>query len=144
MEYACVYGISNGIPDVTPGVQRSLLDEDLTIHLFNGKESQVFWFLIYRLPPTRRPKGWQFGDAEATSICDKLASKQLDETLSFGDIWSRCSVYKLTPLEEGMFLRCHFGRLLCIGDAIRKVIDPRNSTPPLCFLIADSNRWLRI
>lgn len=128
MEYACVYGISKEIPDVTPGVQRSLLDDDLTIHLINGEGSQVFWFLIYRLPPDRRPEGWQFGDAEAMRICEKLASKQLDETLSFGDIWSRCSVYKLTPLEEGMFLRCHFGRLLCIGDAIRKVIDLQNST----------------
>lgn len=109
------------IPRVTPGVQRSLLDENLTIHLINGKGSKVFWFLIYRLPPNQRSETWQFRDTEAISMCERLTSKKIDETLSFGDIWSRCSVYKLTPLEEGMFLRCHFGRLLCIGDAIRKV-----------------------
>lgn len=67
------------------------------------------------------------------SICEKLAFRQLDETLTFGDLWSRCSIYKLTPLEEGMFLRCHFGRLLCIGDAIRKVIDLQDSILPLPY-----------
>lgn len=130
------------VPEVTPGIQRSLLDKNLTIHLFNGKGSKVFWFLIYRLPTKQRSDAWKFGDTEAIRICDELRSKKIDESLSFGDVWSRCSVYKLTPLEEGMFLRCHFGRLVCIGDAIRKVCYPQNDAVPASLLIRD--RWLRI
>lgn len=120
-KYACIYGISLDVPQVAEGVQRSLLDEGLTIHLINGKGSKVFWFLIYEVSRYHGSKEPSFQSSKAREICDDLRSKKVDENVLFGDIWSRCSVYKLTPLDEGMFKRYHYGRMLCIGDAIRKV-----------------------
>ncbi|KOS19953.1 6-hydroxynicotinate 3-monooxygenase [Escovopsis weberi] len=121
LQYACVYGISHGVPFVEAGVQQSLLDSDLTIHLFVGTESKVFWFLIVRIPDERWAQSRRFSSDEARQLCEGYASKSLGPDLVFGDLWSRQTIFKMTPLEEGVFNYWNHGRLVCMGDAIRKM-----------------------
>ncbi|RYP42596.1 hypothetical protein DL767_000120 [Monosporascus sp. MG133] len=122
INYACIYGISSGVPGVEDGVQMSLLDYDLTIHAFNGKRRKVFWFVIVKTKKhysyTDRP---HFDTHDARKICESLKSKKLDSTVTFGDMWANCDIFTITPLEEGYFKTWHFGRLVCMGDAVRKL-----------------------
>lgn len=120
VDYACVYGISSGVSSVEDGVQLSLLDHGLTIHVFNGKKGKVFWFVIIDRP--------RYGTQDARKICDSLKSKKLDSSVTFGDFWDNCDVFTMTPLEEGCFKTWHQGRLVCMGDAVRKVSVPISSS----------------
>ncbi|KAM4066344.1 FAD binding domain-containing protein [Hirsutella rhossiliensis] len=121
IEYACVYGISSGVPGVQDGVQLSLLDHGVTIHVFSGRNTKVFWFVILKIERYcygDRPK---FDTQDAREICESLKTKKIDSTLTFGDVWISCDIFAMTPLEEGYFKTWHFGRLMCIGDAVRKM-----------------------
>ncbi|POR31659.1 FAD-dependent monooxygenase [Tolypocladium paradoxum] len=122
IDYACVYGISSGVPGVEDGLQLSLLDHGLTIHVFNGKNRKVFWFVITktnkRYSYTDRP---HFDTQDAREICESLKSKKLDSALTFGDVWENRDIFTITPLEEGWFKTWHSGRLVCMGDAVRKL-----------------------
>nr|BAM84049.1 FAD-dependent monooxygenase [Tolypocladium album] len=122
VEYACVYGISSGVRGVTDGVQLSLLDHGVTIHVFNGKAGKVFWFVIIKIDKrysyTDMPR---FSTQDAREICESLKSKLLDTSVSFGDLWAKCDIFMMTPLEEGHFQTWHRGRLVCVGDAVRKL-----------------------
>jgi len=122
IDYACVFGISSGVSGVHDGLQLSLLDYDLTIHVFNGKAGKVFWFVIIKTTKqyayADRP---QFDREDGRKICEGLTSKKLDAALTFGDLWSKCDIFTITPLEEGWLSTWHFGRLVCMGDAVHKV-----------------------
>ncbi|KAL7626884.1 hypothetical protein AAE478_003658 [Parahypoxylon ruwenzoriense] len=120
-EYSCIYGISMNVPHIEPGVQLSLLDDGLSIHLFPGKQSKAFWFIIIKTMQSQCDEKQWHTSYTARWICEGLQSKKLDDNLIFEDVWSRCEIFKMTPLEEGMFKRWHCGRLVCIGDAIRKM-----------------------
>ncbi|ODA80717.1 hypothetical protein RJ55_03676 [Drechmeria coniospora] len=122
VEYACIYGISTRVPGVKDGVQLSLISRGVTIHIFNGTNCKVFWFVIVRLEKndvgSDRPR---YDDMHARKICDSLQREKVDADLTFGDVWVNCDIFKMTPLEEGLYERWHFGRLFCIGDAVHKL-----------------------
>lgn len=102
-------------------MQLSLLDDGLSIHVFTGKQSKLFWFIIVKTTKYGcAEKQWYASDT-ARRICEGLHSKKLHDNLTFEDVWSRCTIFKMTPLEEGVFRLWHRARLVCIGDAIRKV-----------------------
>jgi FAD dependent monooxygenase len=100
----------------------SLLDYNLTIHVFNGKDRKVFWFVIVKTEKRYYyPDKPHFNTRDARRICEGLTSKKINETMTFGNMWANCDIFTMTPLEEGYFKTWQYGRLVCIGDAVRKV-----------------------
>ncbi|TWU71191.1 hypothetical protein ED733_001984 [Metarhizium rileyi] len=126
-EYSCIYGISRNVPHMQLGVQLSRLDDGVSMHIFTGKQDKCFWFVIVKTPPPQQHETPSCGEAQSSAdstarqICDGLRPKSISDALTFGDVWSRCTIYKMTPLQEGVFQQWHSGRLVCIGDAIRKM-----------------------
>ncbi|KAH8897623.1 FAD dependent monooxygenase [Thozetella sp. PMI_491] len=120
-DYSCIYGISMDVPNVELGVQLSLLDCGLSLHVFTGKKGKLFWFLIFRNPQDGSLCNENRSDDSARRICERLQSRKLSDDLTWEEIWSRCTIYKMTPLEEGVFRQWNYGRLVCIGDAVRKM-----------------------
>ncbi|RDA85088.1 hypothetical protein CP532_3105 [Ophiocordyceps camponoti-leonardi (nom. inval.)] len=122
IDYACVFGISTDVKGVTTGLQLSLLDHGLTIHVFNGKDSKAFWFVVIK---TKRRYAYEerphYTPEDARKTCESIASKRIDTDLTFGHLWERCQVSTMTPLEEGCFDTWYGGRMVCVGDAVRKV-----------------------
>ncbi|KAK7955214.1 hypothetical protein PG988_015908 [Apiospora saccharicola] len=117
VQYSCIYGMSM-VPGLQGGLQTSLLDYRVTIHFFQGKQGKFFWFVVVK----NEGSGPHDFSAEAGHrICESLRGKKLSSTLTFGDIWCRRTMCIMTPLEEGFFTRWSSGRLMCIGDAVRKV-----------------------
>ncbi|KID66315.1 FAD dependent monooxygenase, partial [Metarhizium hybridum] len=120
-EYSCIYGLSRNVPHMKLGEQLSLLDDGVSIHVFTGKQSKFFWFAMVKTPQAGYAGKGACSDHAARQICDGMRSKKLSNVLTFGDVWSRCTIYKMTPLEEGVFKQWNHGRMLCIGDAVRKM-----------------------
>nr|BBD84643.1 putative monooxygenase [Cordana terrestris] len=122
LEYACIYGISSQVPEIEAGVWYNLLDKQLTLHFIGVAGGRVFWFLIVKPEKEHWHADRQYlTEDETRRICERLGSKRLSPTLTFGDIWSRCDIFKMTPLEEGWFKTWHFHRLVIMGDAVRKM-----------------------
>lgn len=46
----------------------------------------------------------------------------MKEKVKFADLWASRLSYRLVPLEEGWVEHWSWGRFVCIGDAIHKVI----------------------
>nr|J7FK10.1 RecName: Full=FAD-dependent monooxygenase idtM; AltName: Full=Indole-diterpene biosynthesis cluster protein M [Claviceps paspali]AFO85424.1 FAD dependent monooxygenase [Claviceps paspali] len=120
-DYACVYGISVNVPHADTGVQLSSLSDGVSIHLFAGKGSKFFWFIMVRTSRDEFLELKKDSAHMARRTCEGLGSKRLSDAVYFRDVWSRCTVYQMTPLEEGVFRQWNRGRLVCIGDAIRKM-----------------------
>ncbi|KAK8925528.1 FAD-dependent monooxygenase ltmM [Metarhizium anisopliae] len=120
-EYSCIYGLSRDVPHMKLGEQLSRLDDGVSIHVFTGKQSKFFWFAMVKTPQAGYAGKGACSDHAARQICDGMRSKKLSNVLTFGDVWSRCTIYKMTPLEEGVFKQWNHGRMLCIGDAVRKM-----------------------
>ncbi|KAG6061916.1 hypothetical protein E4U16_002006 [Claviceps sp. LM84 group G4] len=120
-EYACIYGTSSNVPHTELGVQLSCLSDGTSIHLFTGKQAKFFWFIIVKTSSDELLEIRKDASSSARRICERLGTKMLSDELSFRDVWSRCIIYKMTPLEEGVFKHWNRGRLVCIGDAIRKM-----------------------
>lgn len=125
IEYACMYGISDNVPGSTAGLWSSYLDKEQTIAYIGAKGGRVYWFLIIK------PEAGQwnsnrkyFTTEESRAFCERLQTLQLAPSLTWGDIWSRCHVFKMTPLQEGWFRMWQFQRIVIMGDAIRKVSQP--------------------
>ena len=120
IEYACIYGISSGVDKMETGAQLSLWDQGLAIQAFSGKNAKVYWFIVVKKVLHYRDRSY-CNTSTARQICESSQSKKLSSALTFGEIWSRCGVFAMTPLEEGLFEMRHFDRLVCIGDAASKV-----------------------
>nr|AGN73056.1 FAD dependent monooxygenase [Epichloe funkii] len=120
-DYSCIYGISLNVPQIILGIQLNCLDDGVSIHLFTGKQSKLFWFVIIKTPQASFAKVEIDNTHTARCICEGLRTKKVSDTLCFEDVWSRCTIFKMTPLEEGVFKHWNYGRLACIGDAIRKM-----------------------
>jgi FAD dependent monooxygenase len=120
-EYACIYGMSFDVPNTQLGVQLSRLDDGVSIHTFTGKQSKLFWFIIIKTDQGNCADKVRYSTQTARDVCDRLRSKALTDNLTFGDVWSGCTIFKMTPLQEGVFKHWNYGRLVCIGDAVRKV-----------------------
>ncbi|KAK7706984.1 hypothetical protein SLS64_007192 [Diaporthe eres] len=119
LEYACIYGISKQVPNIEAGVWYNLLDKQITIHLIGVKAGKVFWFLIVKQEAKLRHG--RLTTEDARRICENLQSRRISPTLTFGDLWKGCYIFKMTPLEEGWFSLWHAGRLVITGDAVRKM-----------------------
>ncbi|KAJ0366432.1 hypothetical protein COL26b_011655 [Colletotrichum chrysophilum] len=86
--------------------------------------NRTYWFLFEGVGETKRGKDIPRYSKEDT---EKLAlahmSDRLYEEVTFGDIYKNKIMATLVPLEEYVFEKWHYKRIVCIGDASHK-IDP--------------------
>ncbi|KAL5044355.1 hypothetical protein BDW71DRAFT_199042 [Aspergillus fruticulosus] len=122
VDYACVFGISDSIPDLLPGEQVASLHEGRSFLTFPGKDGRVFWFFLRKLdrqyPYSSAPR-WSSADIEKTA--ELFAADHIWNGVQFGDLWKRRQVVGITNLEEGVFSTWHCGRVVCIGDSMHKM-----------------------
>lgn len=122
MEYACIFGISDGIAELTPGRQVMRFGNGWTLAVIPSRQGQVFWFIVQKLD-----REYQYGSAprfapeDAAEQCSKLARLPIHGDVRFDDLWQRRKAVNMAALEENVFQTWSCGRLVCIGDSIHKV-----------------------
>ncbi|KAL4931768.1 FAD-dependent monooxygenase spyC [Aspergillus undulatus] len=122
VDYACVFGISDSVPDLQPGEQVASLNEGRSFLTFPGQDGRVFWFLLMKLERqysySAAPR-WSPIDIEKTA--KRFANDKIWNGIQFGDLWQRRQVVGITNLEENVFRTWHHGRIVCIGDSMHKM-----------------------
>ncbi|KAL4875197.1 FAD/NAD(P)-binding domain-containing protein [Aspergillus karnatakaensis] len=123
-EYACIYGISSAVPGLETGEHVASLNDRRSFLTFPGNEGRTFWFLIWKLD---RKYIYADGDmprfvaADTEGVAEKHADDIIWGKVTFRDLWDRRVRYNMAVLEENVFSRWHYKRILCIGDSIHKM-----------------------
>ncbi|KAL4918466.1 hypothetical protein BDW62DRAFT_200844 [Aspergillus aurantiobrunneus] len=122
IEYACVFGISAGVPGLDVGEQITSLNDHRSYLVFPGKNGRIFWFLLRRLDQVYTyPDGPRYSTEDAERTCAKHANDHIWKGVRFADIWEKREVFSMTNLEEHVFQTWHYGRVVCIGDSMHKM-----------------------
>jgi hypothetical protein len=122
-EYSCVFGISHGKSGLKPGEQVMRVFDGKTLVVIPSKEDVIFWFLARKLDRKYRYRvAPRFTLEDAAAACSEIANVNLGNGIIFGEIWEMRETYNMVVLEENLLQMWYFGRVLCIGDSIHKVL----------------------
>ncbi|KAJ0355425.1 hypothetical protein COL154_011356 [Colletotrichum chrysophilum] len=120
----CIFGISKRPANLPAGRQITAYNDGWSYLIVDAPGNRTYWFLFEGVGETKRGKDIPRYSKEDT---EKLAlahmSDRLYEEVTFGDIYKNKIMATLVPLEEYVFEKWHYKRIVCIGDASHK-IDP--------------------
>ncbi|KAL3454927.1 FAD/NAD(P)-binding domain-containing protein [Aspergillus heterothallicus] len=123
-EYACIFGISSGVPGLKASEHVASLNDKRSFLTFPGNQGRTFWFLIWKLDRKYiyadgdMPR---FTESDARSTAARYADDIVWDEVTFGDLWDRRIRHNTTILEENVFDTWHYRRMICIGDSIHKM-----------------------
>lgn len=121
-KYACVFGISSSVPNLSAGKQITCYNNSWSILSVIGKNDRVYWFLFRKLTHE-----YQYGSAprystsDAVERCALLEQEPFWGETRFGDLWARRETFNMTVLEEYVLEQWYWGNIVCIGDSVHKV-----------------------
>jgi 2-polyprenyl-6-methoxyphenol hydroxylase-like FAD-dependent oxidoreductase len=86
--------------------------------------NRTYWFLFDSLPKTLYGRDIpKYSKEDEAELVKKHFNDHITETATFGHIYEDRIMSTLVPLEEYVFERWHFERIITIGDAAHKVCD---------------------
>jgi hypothetical protein len=104
------------------GIFNQVVGRDLSFLHTNDKSGRIFWFIFEKMDKVYQYSNLpRFSDDDSVALAQRSMPVQMNDKITFGDIWENRLAYKLVPLEEALFRHWTWGRLVCIGDSIHKV-----------------------
>lgn len=92
---------------------------------------RVYWFLFHELGETKHGEDIpRFSKEDESLLAAQHRNDNITETVTFGDLYDNRIKSTLVPLEEHVFRRWHFQRILIIGDAATKVLQMSSQHKP--------------
>ncbi|KAL4997968.1 hypothetical protein BDV10DRAFT_80596 [Aspergillus recurvatus] len=120
-EYSCVFGISSAIPGLRSGEHGNVLGDGLNFLTFHGG-NQVYWFVVSKMDQKYiYPEVPRFGAKDAEELCSRFAAVRLADGVCVRNLWESRKVASMTAMEEGLFETWSAGRVVLLGDAVRKM-----------------------
>ncbi|UQC81979.1 FAD binding domain-containing protein [Colletotrichum lupini] len=120
----CIFGISKRPSNLPIHNQQMVLNEGRSYLIISAPGNRTYWFLFSGVGDTKYGKDIPKYSKEDT---EKLALEHWEdlvfENVTFGDVYKNKIMATLVPLEEYVFEKWHYQRIVCIGDASHK-IDP--------------------
>ncbi|KAK1710565.1 hypothetical protein CaCOL14_004516 [Colletotrichum acutatum] len=120
----CIFGISKRPSNLPIHNQQMVFNEGRSYLIISAPGNRTYWFLFSGVGDTKYGKDIPRYSKEDT---EKLALEHWEdlvfENVTFGDIYKNKIMATLVPLEEYVFEKWHYQRIVCIGDASHK-IDP--------------------
>jgi hypothetical protein len=120
--YACIFGISSEVSELKTGHLHLSVYDGISFIIAPGIQGRLSWFVVLKLDKTY-PYGCapRFSPADAAALCQQWKDMYVWRDVCFAQIWQRREIYSMTSLEENLFQKWHCGRIVCIGDSMRKV-----------------------
>ncbi|KAF2020082.1 FAD-binding domain-containing protein [Aaosphaeria arxii CBS 175.79] len=121
VDYGCIFGISNPCQGIEPGASNSVFKKHASYIVNGGAEGRVYWFYFFKL--AKRAYGEDIPSYTKEDEKKILAARENDNitpTLKFKDILDNKITSVLVPLQEYVFKRWYFKRIITIGDAAHK------------------------
>ncbi|KAL3418739.1 FAD binding domain-containing protein [Phlyctema vagabunda] len=120
----CIFGISKRPARYKHGEQQMVHYKGWTYLVLAAPGDRTYWFLFDGLPETTYGKNSaKYTKDDEATLAKAHFKDQITETTTFGDIYEKKIMSTLVPLEEHVFKRWHFDRIITIGDSAHK-IDP--------------------
>ncbi len=88
-----------------------------------GPGDRVYWFLFANIGPTRRGKDIpRYTKEDEAAMVEDYRNDPIHENGAvFGDLYDARLVSVLVPLQEHVFPKWYYRRIITIGDAAHKV-----------------------
>jgi FAD dependent monooxygenase len=121
-EYSCVFGISTTIPGLRSREHDLVYGDGYAILSFHNRQS-VYWFVIHRMD---RVYAYQdvprFTAEDAKDMCmRKYGNVRIAEGVHVRHLWEYKKVASMIAMEQGICETWGSGRIVLVGDAVRKV-----------------------
>lgn len=119
----CIFGISKQPANYPAGAtQQVCLFRGHLYLVLTAPGGRVYWFLFHELGETKHGEDIpRFSKEDESLLAAQYRNDKITETMTFGDLYDNRIKSTLVPLEEHVFRRWHFQRILIIGDAATKV-----------------------
>ena len=121
-----MYGVSKptmGLDSVGDTASfNQVLGHGLSFLHIKDKSGRIFWFVFEKMNETYQYLNMpRFSDEDSMALAKRAMSAEMNDKVTFADLWANRLAYKLVPLEEGLFKYWTWGRVVCIGDSVHKV-----------------------
>ncbi|KAL7272110.1 hypothetical protein RUND412_005105 [Rhizina undulata] len=121
-EYSCIFGVSTATGDLKAGSADTIYNDKFSFLTATGVSARLYWFLFVKMDKKYcAPNIPRFTEADCEQMAQKYFKSKITETTTFEDCWNNRIAATLTALEEHVFSRWHFGRMVFMGDAAHKV-----------------------
>ncbi|RYP75305.1 hypothetical protein DL770_007428 [Monosporascus sp. CRB-9-2] len=120
-EAKCIFGISKIPADFPSTTQRIVSSQGLSHMALPGPGDRLYWFMFVSMAttPSRDIPRWSKQDEE--ELAKQHFKDKITDKVTFGDIYNNRRATALVSLEEHVFTRWHFKRIMTIGDSAHKV-----------------------
>ncbi|KAJ4181264.1 hypothetical protein NW767_014172 [Fusarium falciforme] len=99
-----------------------VLGQDHAYLVIAAPKDRVYWFLFDGLPKTKYGRDIpKYSKADEEALVGARRGDPVTEDLTFGDLYDKKIMSTLVPLEEYVFDRWHYKRIVTIGDSAHKV-----------------------
>ncbi|KAH6722760.1 FAD-binding domain-containing protein [Leptodontidium sp. MPI-SDFR-AT-0119] len=120
-DYGCVFGISNPCEGIEPGASNSVFRKHESYIVNGGPGGRVYWFYFFKL--AQRAYGDNipiYTKEDETRLLEQRKDDNITPTLKFKDVLERKITSVLVPLQEYVFKKWYYKRIMTIGDAAHK------------------------
>ncbi|KAB8200496.1 hypothetical protein BDV34DRAFT_232212 [Aspergillus parasiticus] len=119
--YACIFGISEGVPGIEKGSLSSVFNEKFSYLIPSGPGAKAYWFLVRNMGKTMYgPDIPRFTKQEEETLVKKHWDDQITPTVRFSDLYKNKTSSVYTSLPEYVYKRWYFQRIMTIGDSCHK------------------------
>ncbi|KAI1072894.1 hypothetical protein LB507_008933 [Fusarium sp. FIESC RH6] len=120
----CIFGISNRPPNYGSRSQQGVFGRGHSYLVIAAPMNRTYWFLFEGLPDTEYGDGIsRYSKADEEALVKAHREDPITEDMTFGELYDRKIMSTLVPLEEYVFQKWHYKRIITIGDSAHKV-DP--------------------
>lgn len=90
--------------------------------ILSAPGDRLYWFLFDKMEKAYGKDIPRFNKDDEAQLAKKHLRDLVTETTTFGDIYENRLCSTLVSIEEHVFARWYFGRIIIIGDAAHKVL----------------------
>lgn len=128
-----MFGISKPCEGIEPGASNSVFRKRQSYVINGGPEGRVYWFYFFKLPkPVYGDDIPKYSKEDEALLLKQREDDNITPTLKFKDILDKKISSVLVPLEEYVFRKWYFKRIITIGDSAHKVHTTHHIRTRLC------------
>lgn len=121
-ESKCIFGISRRPTNMPSSpLQLNAFFENCNYMILTAPEDRLYWFLFTPADKTLGKDIPRYSKEDETALAELHFQDRLAENLTFEDIYVNRLQTTLVSIEDHVFPRWHYRRIITIGDAAHKV-----------------------
>lgn len=122
VDYGCIFGISKPCEGIEAGASNSVFRKHESYIVNGGPAGRVYWFCFFKLP--KRAYGNsipRYSKEDERRILAQRENDDITPGLKFRKVLDNKITSVLVPLQEYVFEKWYYQRIITIGDSAHKV-----------------------